>query len=97
MATSDHFLGDAALRPCWPRERLLAALEALPEGVTELMCHPGHPPAVSRTSFGKEREIELAALCDPAALASPAGHGVQLARYVGGGRLWTPAGTRPAR
>ncbi len=68
VRTADAFLGDASLRPCWTTERLVAALSALPEGTTELMCHPGFRPAVVRTSFGAEREIELAALCDPAAL-----------------------------
>jgi predicted glycoside hydrolase/deacetylase ChbG (UPF0249 family) len=70
---SDHFLGDAALRPCWTLERLVAALAALPEGTTELMCHPGHAPSVARTSFGAEREIELAALCHSAARAALGG------------------------
>ena len=69
----DHFLGDAALRPCWTLERLVAALGALPEGTTELMCHPGHAPAVVKTSFGAEREIELAALCHRAARAALGG------------------------
>jgi len=91
VATSDHFLGDAALRPCWTRDRFLGALAALAGGVTELMCHPGHAPSVTRTSFGKEREIELAALCDPAARASLPGWGVRLARYAREGRLWSPA------
>jgi predicted glycoside hydrolase/deacetylase ChbG (UPF0249 family) len=63
----DHFLGDAALRPCWTLDRLLAALAAVPEGTTELMCHPGYAPSAARTSFGVERKVELAALCDPAA------------------------------
>ena len=69
VATADAFLGDAAHRPCWTRERLLATLAALPGGVIELMCHPGHAPTHARTSFAVERETELAALCDPAALA----------------------------
>lgn len=97
VATSDHFLGDAALRPCWTRDRLLAALAGLADGVTELMCHPGHAPSVARTSFGREREIELAALCDPAARASLPGRGVRLARYAAGGRLWRLAGPDPIR
>ena len=67
VRTPDAFLGAADLRPCWTRERLLAALASLPEGTSELMCHPGHRPSHARTSFGAEREVELAALCDPAA------------------------------
>jgi len=63
----EHFLGDALLRPCWTRERLLAALAELPAGDAELMCHPGFPPTRVQTSFGAERQVELEALCDPEA------------------------------
>jgi predicted glycoside hydrolase/deacetylase ChbG (UPF0249 family) len=67
ITTSDAFLGDADRRPAWPLAALLAALEAVGEGRTELMAHPGHRPSHARTSFGVEREVELEALCDPAA------------------------------
>ena len=64
VRTTDHFLGDADLRPCWTPERLASAVEALEDGTTELMCHPGYAPSHARTSFGAEREVELRALCD---------------------------------
>ncbi len=64
VRTTDHFLGDADLRPCWTPERLASAVEALEDGTTELMCHPGYAPSHARTSFGAEREVELGALCD---------------------------------
>jgi chitin disaccharide deacetylase len=70
VLTTDAFLGDAALRPCWTRERLLEALTSLPEGVVELMCHPGYAPTHARTSFAAEREVELASLCEPNARAA---------------------------
>ena len=57
------FLGDAARRPAWTEEALLAALARLEDGATELMAHPGYAPRHARTSFGIEREVELAALC----------------------------------
>lgn len=85
VRTTDHFVGDAALRPCWTLERLLAALEGLEEGTTELMAHPGHRPERARTSFGVEREIELASLCDPRARALIERAGILLAR-PGAGR-----------
>lgn len=45
-------------------EHLLAILEDLPEGVTELMCHAGHGEGLA-TIYGMERDQELAVLCDP--------------------------------
>jgi len=74
----DHFLGEAGLRPCWTTDRLLAVLVALPEGDSELMCHPGYRPTHARTSFGAEREVELAALCDPRAVRVLERSGVEL-------------------
>lgn len=62
VATTEAFLGDAGLRPGWTEATLLEALAALPEGTTELMAHPGYRPAQVVTSFGVEREEELAAL-----------------------------------
>jgi predicted glycoside hydrolase/deacetylase ChbG (UPF0249 family) len=81
VLVADAFLGDAARRPAWSREALLAALATLGEGVTELMAHPGHAPSHARTSFGAEREIELAALCDPAARRLLDASGVRLVHY----------------
>jgi predicted glycoside hydrolase/deacetylase ChbG (UPF0249 family) len=82
VAAADAFLGDAARRPAWTREALLAALAAVGEGVTELMAHPGHAPSQARTSFGVEREVELAALCDPEARRAVTAHGVRLCNYA---------------
>jgi predicted glycoside hydrolase/deacetylase ChbG (UPF0249 family) len=74
----DHFLGDAALRPCWTPARLLAAVAQLPAGTTEIMMHPGLRPTHARTSFGAEREVELAAAVDPGVLDALRGAGVEL-------------------
>jgi len=43
-------------------------LEELPEGTSELMCHPGRPDEeLRRTStYAEEREWEIDVLCDPA-------------------------------
>jgi predicted glycoside hydrolase/deacetylase ChbG (UPF0249 family) len=65
-ATTSAFLGDAGVFPYWTPERLLAAVAALPAGSVELMCHPGYAPSHARTRFGREREVERAALCAPA-------------------------------
>jgi predicted glycoside hydrolase/deacetylase ChbG (UPF0249 family) len=82
VVTSDAFLGDAAHRPCWTREALLAALDAVGEGSSELMAHPGYRPSHARTSFGVEREVELAALCDAAARERVRARGIHLCNYA---------------
>jgi hypothetical protein len=89
VATTDHFLGDAALRPAWTAESLLAALATLREGTTELMAHPGYAPTHATTSFGPAREVELRALASPAALDAAAAAGVRLSSFAAL-RLSTP-------
>ncbi|GAO02849.1 carbohydrate deacetylase [Anaeromyxobacter sp. PSR-1] len=86
VATADAFLGDAARRPAWTEDALLAALDEVGEGVTELMAHPGHTPSHARTSFGAEREIELAALCSPRARARVAARNLRLCGWSAVGR-----------
>ena len=54
----------------------------LPDGTSELMAHPGHTPLHARTSFGAEREVELLALCLPAARALLDAAGVRLCSFV---------------
>jgi predicted glycoside hydrolase/deacetylase ChbG (UPF0249 family) len=82
ILTNDRFLGDAALRPAWTEARLLAALGTVDDGLTELMAHPGHAPSCARTSFAGEREIELAALCNPKARTVLEERGVRLCNYA---------------
>jgi hypothetical protein len=79
VPAADRLLGDAARRPCWTAGRLIETLEALEPGTSELMCHPGRAPREVRTSFGIEREEELAALCDPRAREAIARRGAVLA------------------
>ncbi len=82
IATADAFLGDAARRPAWTVEELLAALAGVGEGVTEIMAHPGHAPTHTRTSFGIEREVELDALCHPLAREAIERAGIRLCSYA---------------
>ena len=58
----DDFFGEGATL-----ERLRVIIDNLPEGASELMCHPGHPDdaLVSGSSYAHEREQELRVLCDP--------------------------------
>ncbi len=82
VLAADHFLGDASRRPAWTEAGLLAALAALADGVTELMAHPGHSPSHARTSFGAEREVELAALCSAGARRLLRASGVRLCNFA---------------
>ena len=86
VPVTDAFLGDATLRPCWTHATLAEALRALPAGLTELMAHPGYRPSHARTSFGVERELELAALTDEAARALLQAGEVELCSYAVLGR-----------
>ncbi|HET8954227.1 MAG TPA: ChbG/HpnK family deacetylase [Solirubrobacterales bacterium] len=45
-------------------ERLVALIEALPPGWTEIGCHPA-AGAVPTSSYDAERQVELRTLCDP--------------------------------
>jgi predicted glycoside hydrolase/deacetylase ChbG (UPF0249 family) len=78
----DNFLGDAGLRPCWTPGRLALVAASLPGGTTELMMHPGRKPASVRTSFGVEREVELAAATDPRVLEAFRATGAVLHGYL---------------
>jgi chitin disaccharide deacetylase len=82
VRTTDAFAGDASLRPCWTPERLLAAVAALGDGTTELMCHPGYAPSHARTSFGAERVVELQAVCDARVRALATNRGIALVSFA---------------
>lgn len=49
-------------------ENLLSILENLPQGVTELMCHPAYNDAIAQ-GYAAQREKELNVLTDPAVRA----------------------------
>lgn len=55
-----NFYGRDAISP----EHLMALIEALPPGWTEIGCHPAAGP-VPGSSYDAERQIELATLRDP--------------------------------
>ena len=63
----DHFIGDFYGEDNLRVERLLQILEAIPEGVSELMVHPGLADeklrSASSYSWQREREVEI--LCHP--------------------------------
>lgn len=66
------------------KEDLLNILNDVPEGTSEIMCHPGHvDEAFARESvynFQRERELEI--LTDPAIKEAIASQGIQLITFA---------------
>ncbi len=62
---------------------LLHIIEHLPEGSTELMCHPAHADAelAASSSYAAVRVLELAALCDPSVKSALARADVRLIAF----------------
>ena len=63
------------------RANLVGILKDLPEGTTELMCHPGYILDPD-DGLGTVRETELALLMDPAIRAIVAAEGIQLVTFA---------------
>ncbi len=82
VRTPDQFLGEDSVEPYWTAARLLDALAALPVGVTELMCHPGrYDEALAYSRYGRQRETELQALCEPEVRATVERLGIALRHF----------------
>jgi chitin disaccharide deacetylase len=62
------------------RDHLRTLIENLQDGVSELMCHPGHPDEelLRVSDYAKEREREVQILCDPEIPNWLDRHGVEL-------------------
>ena len=81
--TTDHFAGFQITGRFRTRE-LVALIQVLPEGSTELMCHPGKFTAelqAARTRLKESREEELTALTAPETLRAIEESGVELVNY----------------
>jgi chitin disaccharide deacetylase len=64
--------------------RIQEVLARLPEGASELMCHPGYPDrelANTGTRLLVQREVEIFALCSPRIQRLVAGSGIRLVNY----------------
>jgi len=82
LAHPDRFVGTFFGRETLTLETLLGHLETLPEGVTELMCHPAYDDAALATSsYRSEREIELHLLTHPAVQDRVKALGIELATF----------------
>jgi hypothetical protein len=65
VKTTDHFIGDAGREPYWTLERFREHIERLPQGTTELMCHPGYAPEAVKSGYAMQREVELQTFLHP--------------------------------
>ncbi len=83
LCTPSQFLGDIGEAPYWTVARLVAAVRELQPGTTELMCHPGYfDEAIAYSRYGRQRDAEREALCDPAVRAAVRAMDVQLVTYA---------------
>jgi predicted glycoside hydrolase/deacetylase ChbG (UPF0249 family) len=81
IATTDAFLGDAGQEAYWTASRLEQALGSLPQGLTELMCHPGYAPSKVKSGYAEQRETELRTFLDAGLPKRLAELGIQLATF----------------
>jgi predicted glycoside hydrolase/deacetylase ChbG (UPF0249 family) len=83
IAAADFFCGIAQTGEL-TKEGVLRLLEILPEGTTELMCHPGYMDddlAKSATRLQASRQIELTILTDTQVRNLVASQGIRLIDY----------------
>lgn len=83
IEATDYFCG-IAQTGVLSRDGVLDLLETLPEGTTELMCHPGYVDedlVRSATRLQESRATELRILTDTAVRKSVASHGIRLINY----------------
>lgn len=81
--STDHFAG-FQITGAFDAPALARLLSELPEGSTELMCHPGHCTEelrAMRTRLKESRQRELDALASPEVLHAITQSGIRLATY----------------
>jgi len=84
IAASDYFCG-IAQTGVMTREGMERLLEALPDGTTEFMCHPGYVDEELRqsaTRLKESRQQELEILTDPGIRKLVATRGIRLINYA---------------
>jgi chitin disaccharide deacetylase len=65
-------------------------------GVTELSCHPGYADSDFQSTYARERELEIEALCDPSVPGVLAAERIRLVNFSDIGRQ-APSGDIPCR
>jgi predicted glycoside hydrolase/deacetylase ChbG (UPF0249 family) len=82
LAHPNHFVSTFFGRQALTLDNLFALLESLPEGVSELMCHPGYDdPDLAPSTYRAEREMELALLTQPAVRERVSDLGIELVTF----------------
>jgi predicted glycoside hydrolase/deacetylase ChbG (UPF0249 family) len=83
LAHPDSFIATFFGRRALTAAKLLQILDALPHGLSELMCHPGYvDDGLASSSYRDERELELALLTHPDLRAHLAASGIELVTYA---------------
>jgi predicted glycoside hydrolase/deacetylase ChbG (UPF0249 family) len=89
IAYRGDFYGQTAKGEPYPEgirvERLLALLSEIAQGgsaIIEAGCHPGYADGLA-SPYAAERELEVAALCDPRLRAALREHGIELISFAG--------------
>jgi chitin disaccharide deacetylase len=83
IKTPDHFFGNLSPSHYWRKEWLETLLKNLPEGISEIMCHPGYNDRdlKSITSFTAGRAEELKLFRSPHLKKILQDHSVVLSHY----------------
>ena len=82
LRTPDHFLGESGPEPYWTEARAVELINALPDGVSEFMCHPGYfDEALAYSRYGQQREVELGGLTAPAVREAIRVSGIALCHF----------------
>jgi predicted glycoside hydrolase/deacetylase ChbG (UPF0249 family) len=78
----DRFIGTFFGKKALTAGNLLNLLDTLPEGSSELMCHPGYDDsALAASTYRAERQRELTILTHPAVRARVAELGIELSTF----------------
>lgn len=84
IPTPDNFIGSFFGRQHISEDYILSILNAIPVGISELMCHPGISDEflINESSYVDERQIELNLLTEPAIKQQLNNYGVELVNYT---------------
>jgi len=88
----DHFVGSFFGQEALILDTLFSLLAGLPQGTSELMCHPGYDDAaLAGSSYRAERELELALVTDPRLRARIEALGIELVTFSALAEAASPA------